>query len=148
MLKRGLTLIELLVVIGIIGLLASFFFVNSSKAKARARDARIFTAMDQIRTRATIIYYEEQSYAKVGCTKVEDPCTCKDPAKEIEILCTDIVRNAVSDTVVFSVGGETYCVKAQLPGSGKFWCVDSNLNSKEYDAPACREAPAPIRSCI
>jgi len=144
MLKRGLTLIELLVVIAIIGLLSSFFFVNLSKARARARDARIFTAMDQIRTRATIIYYEEQSYAKVGCTKVEDPCTCKDPVKEIEILCTDIVRNALPGTVDFNVGGQEYCIKAQLKGSKKFWCIDNSLNSGEYDASPCSPSH---RSC-
>jgi len=140
MLKRGLTLIELLVVIAIIGLLASILLVGSSRAKARAYDARIITAMNQIRTRAQIIYQENGDYAKVGCTKVEDPCECKDPAKEIKVICTDIVRNAVPGTVVFSVGGQAYCIKAQLPGTRKFWCIDSNLNSKEYDDPPCSPA--------
>lgn len=142
--KKGLTLIELLVVIAIIGLLASIFLVSSSRAKARARDARVITAMNQIRTRAQIIYHENESYDKVGCQKVEDPCTCKDPSKEIKILCTDIVRNAVPDTVVFLASGPAYCVEAQLQGSRKYWCVDSQLHSQEYDDPSCS---VPDRKC-
>jgi len=141
--KRGLTLIELLVVIAIIGLLASVFLVNLIGARARARDTRVMVAMAQIRTRATIIYHETEKYTEVKCVQIGDPCKCKDPT--IKILCTDIFRNAVPGTIVFSVVDDAYCVEAQLPGSGKFWCIDSNLNSKVYDNnPPCSPA---IRSC-
>jgi len=135
--NKGLTLIELLVVIAIIGLLASIMLVNMAGARARARDARVITAMDQIRSRAEIIYHQEGRYTKVFCQQIKDPCECQDPAGKIDILCTDMVKNAVPDTVFFWASGEAYCVEAQLQGTGKFWCIDSKLHSKEYDNSSC-----------
>lgn len=46
-LQRGFTLIELLVVIAIIGILATLIFISLSAARARARDTRVVSNLEQ-----------------------------------------------------------------------------------------------------
>ena len=53
--QKGFTLIELLVVIAIISLLASIIFVGVGTMRAKARDARRISDMNQIRT-ALVMY--------------------------------------------------------------------------------------------
>lgn len=56
-LRKGFTLIELLVAISIIGLLSSIIFAGIQNARAKARDARRKSDLNQIRT-ALILYYD------------------------------------------------------------------------------------------
>jgi prepilin-type N-terminal cleavage/methylation domain-containing protein len=46
--KKGFTLIELLIIIAIIGILATVVIISLSEARARARDGRRLTDLDQI----------------------------------------------------------------------------------------------------
>jgi prepilin-type N-terminal cleavage/methylation domain-containing protein len=64
--QKGFTLIELLVAIAIIGLLSSVVLTSLSEARARARDARRKSDLDQIRT-ALIMYYDTHGdYMETG----------------------------------------------------------------------------------
>jgi prepilin-type N-terminal cleavage/methylation domain-containing protein len=58
--NKGFTLIELLVVVIIIGLLAGVLLITVRNAILKARDARIITALGQIRTQAEI-YFDNQT---------------------------------------------------------------------------------------
>jgi len=55
--NKGFTLIELLVVISIIGLLSSIVFASLNSARAKARDARRISDLDQLRL-AQDMYYD------------------------------------------------------------------------------------------
>lgn len=125
--KKGFTLIELLIVIAIIGILASIVLVSLGGARNKAKDARIIADMSQIRSTAEIYLASNGSYQGL--------CDSTD------------ISNIASDTA--SQGGKNYycqvssspfndyCAEVEL-NSGKWWCVDSKLRSKQYDAnPQC-----------
>lgn len=116
--KRGFTLIELLVVIAIIGILASIVLVSLSGAKARAKDARIQSDMNQIRTTAEMYYSSNNSF--IGL----------DGDSSIIALAADIVSQGGSGVYALTTktDSSTYCAVAQL-NSGTAWCVDSMLRS-------------------
>ena len=58
--EKGFTLVELLVVIAIIGVLATLVLLQLGTARARARDTKRITDVNQIRT-AVEQYYEDHS---------------------------------------------------------------------------------------
>jgi prepilin-type N-terminal cleavage/methylation domain-containing protein len=60
--KYGFTLIELLVVIAIIALLSSVVLATLSTARAKARDARRYSDMEQIATALELYYDTQNSY--------------------------------------------------------------------------------------
>jgi prepilin-type N-terminal cleavage/methylation domain-containing protein len=60
--KRGFTLIELLVVISIIGLLATLVINNLNDARARARDLRRKSGLNQLKTGLRLYYNDYQTY--------------------------------------------------------------------------------------
>lgn len=60
----GFTLIELLVVIAIVGLLASVVFASLNSVRAKGRDARRQSDLDQI-YRALQLYYDANGYLPV-----------------------------------------------------------------------------------
>jgi len=140
--KNAFTLIELLVVIAIIAILAAVVLVSLGGAQARAKDARVTSAMNQFRTRAVLINDTNGNYTNVACSAVPDTgsCTCTDT--EVRTLCTDMVLNdnqTAGDALVIrrsnSAGSNSgYCAYVHLQGTGQYWCVDSALRSKNYAA--------------
>lgn len=60
--KSGFTLIELLVVITIIGVLATLMIANFSGARARARDSRRKSDLNQLKTALRLYYNDNQAY--------------------------------------------------------------------------------------
>jgi prepilin-type N-terminal cleavage/methylation domain-containing protein len=60
--KRGFTLIELLVVISIIGTLVGLIVNNMADARARARDAKRKSGLNQLKTGLRLYYNDFQIY--------------------------------------------------------------------------------------
>lgn len=66
--QTGFTLIELLVVITIIGILATLIVANFSSSRARARDVKRKSDLNQIKTALRLYYNDNQSYpTTAGC---------------------------------------------------------------------------------
>jgi len=127
--KKGFTLIELLVVIAIIGILAGVVLVSLSGARTSAKDARIISEMDQLRTVAELYYAKNNKYGGF----------CGDSDyKMIE----DDIKSQTSGEISCNDSDDKYCVKVKL-NSGKWRCIDSRITSKEYDSePSCSPTPA------
>lgn len=65
--KKGFTLIELLVVIAIIGILAAMILVALNTARNKARDARVKSALGQIKIQAEL-YLDTSTTGYTGFT--------------------------------------------------------------------------------
>jgi len=127
--KKGFTLIELLVVIAIIGILAGVVLVSLSGARTSAKDARIISELDQLRTAAELYYAKKNEY--------EGFCDDSD-YKMIE----DDIKSQTSGEISCYDSDDKYCVKVEL-NSGNWRCIDSRITSKEYDSePSCSPTPA------
>ena len=127
--KKGFTLIELLVVIAIIGILAAIVLVSLRGAPNRAKDARIKSAMNQVRTQAELISAEEGSNGYDGlCLSAASLDTSRD---ELSALQADIQsqQGGTLSLSCFDLVGE-FCVKSKLltedsAGGDLYFCVDS-----------------------
>jgi prepilin-type N-terminal cleavage/methylation domain-containing protein len=113
-LSKGFTLIELLVVIAIIGILSGLIIVSMGGATNSAKDARIKSEMDQLRSTAIIFYNNNSTY--VGFNTSTDGAT----------LLTDINNQGGTAAVVTQISSSAYCIVKQLVSStSTYWCVDS-----------------------
>jgi len=133
--NKGFTLIELLVVIAIIGILAAIVLVSLSGANKSARDARIVSAVGQIRTEAALVDAAENGYSSLSCVYND----------ELKALCNDADKqcpgcqasgtplgddaNGGGEDVMIQSSDTAYCIYAPLnveySGSDDFYCVDS-----------------------
>ena len=115
--QKGFTLIELLVVIAIIGILAGMVVVNMSSAPDAAKNAKIQSYFDQLRTAAIVFSTTQPTATYVNFDASGDCKTLKD-----KIVAMPSSYNSVSSTVP-----SAFCAKANLLGSASstYWCVDS-----------------------
>lgn len=64
--EKGFTLIELLVVVGIVGILSSVVISSLSEARAKARDSRRKSDLNQIRIALSMYFNEKGNYIESG----------------------------------------------------------------------------------
>ena len=110
--KKGFTLIELLVVIAIIGLLASIVLVSFPTATAKAKDAKIMTAVGQARNLAAEYYTIGTTYTGYAMNTA---------------LADDIAKqggSAVGSQLFINTNGSAYCVVSTM-NTGGFYCADA-----------------------
>jgi prepilin-type N-terminal cleavage/methylation domain-containing protein len=123
--KKGFTLIELLVVIAVIGILAGIVLVSVRKAPDAAKDARIKSAVTQIRDIAQMQYIDSNSFVSV-CNG-----TALGTSSELLTLAADISANGGTVTCYANSAG--YCTYSTLKTDAtKTFCVDSAGVAKEY----------------
>ena len=122
---KGFTLIELLVVIAIIGILSGMIFVSMRGGETAAKDARVKSAMDQIRMKAVMLKDADTDYGRVNCAN-----------ESINLLCTDIQTydnssETNNENIVMrgNIGGGAnsgYCATTQISAS-KWICIDYKM---------------------
>ena len=118
--KKGFTLIELLVVIAIIGILSGTVVVSMSGAQGSAKDARIKSAMDQLRSVAELWRISQSPMTYVGFTGSADGTLL---VADINLQSPDALV-AVDNT---NVTDTAYCMSIELNGGG-YLCMDSAGN--------------------
>ena len=126
--KKGFTLIELLVVIAIIGILSGTVVVSMSGAQGSAKDARIKSAMDQLRSVAELWRISQSPMTYVGFTGSTDGA----------LLVTDINAQSPGTIATGNPTATTYCMSIQLNGGG-YLCMDSTgkIAATQCSAAAC-----------
>ena len=125
--QKGFTLIELLVVIAIIGILAGMVVVNMSSAPTAAKNAKIQSYFDQLRTTATVWFTNQNTYFGFDAAGSGDGATLKTKIGE------------VSNTYYSSSTASAFCARAQYVGTTTLWCVDSTngFSGATSSASAC-----------
>ena len=111
--KKGFTLIELLVVIAIIGILSGTVIVSMSGAQDSAKNARIKSGMDQLRSAAEVYRLLHSTY---------DNFT---GSGDGALIVADISTEGGDLDVIFN-GTTAYCMDSPLNGTGAgSYCMDS-----------------------
>lgn len=134
--RRGFTLIELLVVIAIIGILSSIVLVSLRNANDKATDARVMSAIAQVRTISTLIYGEENSYSTLcsGATSLNTAHPNYDT--ELATLNNEINLRDGAATYACQDATTSFCVQATLNTSG-FYCADSTGKAGTVSVSTC-----------
>lgn len=109
--KKGFTLIELMVVIAIIGILVGIIIVSLNKSTDQAKDAKVRSAMGQLRSVAQI-YYNNHEYKFSGL------------ASDSEILAIESEIKKNGGTFEIKAGEKAWAAMTDTP-TGRCLCVDS-----------------------
>ena len=117
--KKGFTLIELLVVIAIIGILSGTVIVSMSGAQDSAKDARIKSGMDQLRSYAEV-YRLLNSSTGYGANGINFATTGDGALLSADI---QLPANGGKELTV-NASATDYCMSIVLNG-GATHCMDS-----------------------
>ena len=132
--NKSFTLIELLVVIAIISILAVFLLIGLWKARLRAKDANIQSALYELRNAAEMSFVNEGDYEAV-CDESDNTLSDFGDFDRIEKA---ILKHNESQNVRCVEGPDkgSYAVSSPLVGKAeKHWCVCSVGTTKEIDHP-------------
>jgi len=117
--NKGFTLIELLVVIAIIGILAGLIIVSLGDATNQAKEAKIKSALDQLRPVAQLYYNKYGNYTSLAT----DP-------KVVNIY-NEMVANGGTDlNTGLHVSATAWSAYSTTP-AGNCMCLDSTGQVKE-----------------
>ena len=123
--KKGFTLIELLVVIAIIGILSGTVIVSMSGAQNSAKDARIKSGMDQLRSYAEVyrLLHSSTGYGDdiTNFTNDGSALTVIDG----ELIKADIEDDSNGGHLTVKATATAYCMSTPLNGSAGTICMDS-----------------------
>ena len=144
----GFTLIELLVVVAIIAILSGTILVALNSARAKAKDARIQSQLQQIKAQAELYYTNHgnaySTYWSTFTGNTESLCgtagygvfDATDPDSSFRLLKDAVYEydgqwNGGAGWCFLGAGGGSWMALAALH-SGGYWCVDSNGSSKNF----------------
>ena len=122
--SKGFTLIELLVVIAIIGILSSVVLTSLGSARTRAKDARVISDVQQIRTQI-------ESDAAAGNYNVSfTAADTLNATGNYATLTADATTNGgtiTTKTTAVSGNYTAYAIYGQLPSqtTATYFCIDS-----------------------
>jgi prepilin-type N-terminal cleavage/methylation domain-containing protein len=120
--NKGFTLIEMLVVIAIIGLLSSVVLVALGPSRNKAKDARIISDLNQIRTIMETLYDPSTGNYPGGASAVGNNDIIR--AKE------DIDSSGGTHFGITPLAANSYYYAVAILNDGKtYYCVDSSGNS-------------------
>jgi len=120
--NKGFTLIELLVVIAIIGILAGLIIVSLGDATNQAKEAKIRSALDQLRPVAQLYYNRNGNYTSLAT----DP-------KVINIYKEIALNGGVSIGTGLHTSATAWKAYSSMPTTNCM-CVDSTGKVKETKA--------------
>jgi len=118
----GFTLVEILVVIAIIGILATIVLLSLNAARAKAKDATIKAAVEQVRQVAEL-FYDDHSNTYSGFDDQSDGSTYD--LIELERIKTSIAENGGSFVLKVDGAGNKYCAQSAFTSGGDIFCVDN-----------------------
>src|SRR3989344_6738941 len=111
--QQGFTLIEMMVVIAVIGILSAAVLAGLGPSRAKARDARIISGLNQIRTIAETVYNPVNNNPYNGLVEAAASVT------------DDIESQGTSVDIDVATPFE-YSASAKLASSDEIYCVDSS----------------------
>jgi len=119
--NKGFTLVEMAIVMLIVLLLFTLLLASIKKAKNAAKDARIQTSLNQMRTVIEHYFIKNETFRGFD----SDP--------DYIVLKEDIENMNGGEEISKAVSDKAYCLYVKL-NNNTFCCIDNNIIFKCYDS--------------